>query len=62
MKSYPSNITRRQFEVLPQRWLVERTFSWLDKYRRLWKNCERHLSISRQMAGLAYLIVILKRY
>ncbi|MGA3417194.1 IS5 family transposase [Lactiplantibacillus plantarum] len=51
-----------KFEVLPQRWLVERTFSWLDKCRRLWKNCERHLSTSRQMVVLAYLIVMLKRY
>ncbi|MGA3232534.1 IS5/IS1182 family transposase, partial [Lactiplantibacillus plantarum] len=37
-------------------------FSWLDKCRRLWKNCERHLSTSRQMVVLAYLIVMLKRY
>ncbi|ABJ71620.1 Transposase (plasmid) [Lacticaseibacillus paracasei ATCC 334] len=29
------------FTVLPQRWIVERSWSWLDKCRRLWKNCER---------------------
>ena len=31
------------FSVIPKRWVVERTFGWLDKCRRLWKNCERKL-------------------
>ena len=31
------------FKVIPQRWVVERTFAWLEKCRRLWKNCERNL-------------------
>ncbi|MED2175336.1 transposase, partial [Bacillus thuringiensis] len=25
-----------KFVVLPKRWIVERTFAWLDNYRRLW--------------------------
>ncbi len=29
------------FAVLPKRWVVERSFGWLGKCRRLWKNCER---------------------
>ena len=28
------------FVVLPKRWVVERSFAWLEKCRRLWKNCE----------------------
>jgi putative transposase len=28
------------FEVLPKRWIVERTFGWLNKYRRLSKDYE----------------------
>ena len=33
-----------KFKVIPRRWVVERSFSWLEKCRRLWKNCERKLS------------------
>ncbi len=29
------------FKVMPKRWIVERSFAWLEKNRRLWKNCER---------------------
>ncbi len=41
------------FKVIPQRWVVERSFAWLEKCRRLWKNCERKLSSSLQMVVLA---------
>ena len=27
-----------QFKVLPKRWIVERTFAWLEKCCRLWNN------------------------
>ena len=37
------------FVVLPKRWVVERSFAWLEKCRRLWKNCERKLNTSRQL-------------
>ena len=36
------------FKVMPQRWVVERSFAWLEKNRRLWKNCERLLNTSLQ--------------
>jgi transposase len=49
------------FAVIPQRWVVERTFAWLDKCRRLWRNCERNLSTSLQMAVLACVVLLLKR-
>ena len=50
------------FAVLPKRWIVERSFAWLDKYRRLWKNCERKLQNSFQMISLAFIRLLLKRY
>ena len=49
------------FVVLPKRWVVERSFAWLEKYRRLWKNCERKLNTSLQMVVLAFATLILKR-
>lgn len=50
------------FSVIPKRWIVERSFGWLDKCRRLWKNCERLLQNSFQMFSLAFIRIILKRY
>lgn len=32
------------FKVLPKRWIVERSFAWIEKNRRLWKNYERTLN------------------
>jgi transposase len=49
------------FEVMPQRWVVERSFAWLEKNRRLWKNCERKLNTSLQFVHLAFLTLLLKR-
>lgn len=51
-----------KFEVLPKRWIVERTFGWLDKCRRLWKNCEKKLHTAFQMMILAFIALLLKRF
>ena len=50
------------FKVIPKRWVVERSFSWLEKCRRLWKNCERKLNTSLNMAVLAFIALLLKRF
>lgn len=50
------------FVILPKRWIVERSFAWLDKCRRLWKNCERKLHNSFQMVSLAFIRLLLNRY
>lgn len=50
-----------KFAVIPKRWVVERSFAWLEKCRRLWKNCERILNISMQMVVLAFIALIVKR-
>jgi transposase len=49
------------FAVIPKRWVVERSFGWLEKCRRLWKNCEGLISTSLQMVVLAFLVLLLKR-
>ncbi|WP_431061322.1 IS5 family transposase [Nitrosomonas europaea] len=49
------------FKVMPKRWIVERSFAWLEKSRRLWKNCERKLNTSLQFIHLAFLALLLKR-
>jgi transposase len=49
------------FAVIPQRWVVERSFAWLEKCRRLWKNCERQLNTSLQFVHLAFLALLLRR-
>ncbi|WP_179871760.1 IS5 family transposase [Bacillus cereus] len=48
-----------KFVVLPKRWIVERTFAWLENYRRLWKNCERTLENSRPSCLLAGVVDLL---
>ena len=50
-----------KFVVIPQRWVVERSFSWLEKCRRLWKNCERKINTSLQMVALAFVGLLLRR-
>ena len=50
-----------KFAVIPRRWVVERSFAWLEKNRRLWKNCERHLNTSLQFVVLAFTALLLKR-
>ena len=49
------------FKVMPKRWIVERSFAWLEKNRRLWKNCERLLNTSLQFIHLAFLGLLLRR-
>jgi transposase len=51
-----------KFAVLPMRWVVERSFAWLEKCRRLWKNCERKLETSLQLIALAFLALLLQRH
>lgn len=48
------------FKVMPQRWGVERSFAWLEKNRRLWKNCERQLNTSLHFIHLVFLALLLK--
>jgi putative transposase len=52
-------LPRRGFEVLPRRWVVERTFAWLSQNRRMSKDYERLCSTSESFvyAAMARLMV-----
>jgi transposase len=50
------------FAVLPKRWVVERTFGWLEDCRLLWKNCERKIKSTLQATKLALISLLLRRY
>jgi transposase len=47
---------------MPKRWIVERSFGWLDKCGRLWKNCERLIETTLNMVKPAFVSLLLKRY
>ena len=46
------------FAVLPHRWVVERTFGWLGRYRRLSKDYEELTETSESMIHLAMINVM----
>lgn len=49
------------FAVIPKLRVVERSFGWLDKCYRLWKNCERDMQNSFQMVVIAFILYTLKK-
>lgn len=49
------------FQVLPKRWIVERTFSWLNRNRRLSKDYERKSTSSESWIYFSMSILMLKR-
>lgn len=49
------------FRVLPRRWVVERTFGWLGRYRRLNRDYERLAPTGETMVYLAMIQLMLTR-
>jgi transposase len=52
---------QREFSIVPKRWIVERSFAWLDKCHRLWKNTERLLITSKTMVELCFIRILARR-
>jgi transposase len=51
----------RGFVVLPRRWVVERTFSWIDHNRRMSKDYERLTATSEAFIYVAISRLMVRR-
>ena len=55
------NKAERGFTVLPKRWIVERTFGWLGRYRRLSKDYEFFTQTGENLIYMAMINLMLHR-
>lgn len=51
MEAVQHPMARRDFVLLPKRWVVERSFAWAARFRRLARDYER---LSQTLAGIHY--------
>ena len=49
------------FVVLPKRWIVERTFAWISRNRRLARDFERYATTVTAFVRVAMIRIMLKR-
>jgi transposase len=65
MFGYSVEIVKRNeqhlFQVLPKRWIVERTFAWLNWSRRLSKDYELRHASAESMIHIAFAHMLLRR-
>ncbi len=52
---------QKGFKVLPRRWLVERTFGWMIRWRRLVRDYEQRIDVSQAMIMVAIGGIMLRR-
>ena len=55
------DLQTKGFEVIPKRWIVERTISWIGRNRRMSKDYERKVQTSECLMEVAMIRLILKR-
>lgn len=53
--------TATGFEVLPRRWVVERTFAWLGRCRRLAKDWEKSIASAEAWINIAHIRITIRR-
>jgi putative transposase len=61
LRVVPRRAQMTSFSVEPKRWIVERTFGWMNNYRRLSKDYEYRIDSSEAMIYLAMIRLMLKR-
>lgn len=49
------------FQVLPRRWVVERTFGWMTRWRRLVRDYERRCDVSEAMIHVGMGALLIRR-
>ena len=49
------------FQLLPRRWVIERTFAWFGNARRLSKDYEYHLQSREAMIDATTIRIMLRR-
>ena len=57
----PEEKKKRGFAIGPKRWIVERSFAWLGKFRRLSKDYELILTSSKALILMAFGKLLLQR-
>lgn len=57
----PKPTGQKGFVLVPRRWVVERTFAWLGRYRRLSKDYEYYCGTEQSMIYLAMSHLMLRR-
>ena len=57
-----SNFGTSDFIPLEGRWVVERTFSWMENYRRLTRNYERYLKTAQAMFVAACVFFMIRYF
>jgi len=50
-----------RFKVLPKRWIVERTLAWLNNFRRLSKDYEKSIAMSKAMILMCSIVITLNK-
>jgi transposase len=53
---------KRGFVLLPRRWVVERSFAWTTRFRRLARDYERLPETLAGLHFLAFAVLMLKRF
>ena len=59
---YISKRIKPEFEVLPLRWVVERTFSWANHFRRLSKDYEIKIEHEENIFMISHLLILIRRF